>query len=269
MCDSTNTIKEKWNSRARFNGLDILFDHTGYITIGYYKTWDESLGQCAINMTERLTEVSNINERSHVLDLGCGRGAPILDTAVKTGCSVVGLDLSEEQIKLCLKRYEDYKANKMSSINAAFYCGSFYDFPEEIRKQQFTHVLMQTSLFYGHHRIDEILSQVSAVLKHGGIFAATDFYRKVPEEKLAEFKKWNSMTKILSLEETKAALLKHNLKYVDGEDLDKHCVTCNANKLKKVEELDLKGPDPNFFRMREASVKNGLVTFQLVVAEKI
>lgn len=35
-----------------------------------------------------------------MLDLGCGKGRPLLDVAVKTGCSVVGVDLADGHIEI-------------------------------------------------------------------------------------------------------------------------------------------------------------------------
>ena len=71
-------IKNKWNERSKSSAMDQLFEGTGYITIGYYKSEDDSLGTSVKNMTARLAEISDINSSSHVLDLGCGKGSPLL-----------------------------------------------------------------------------------------------------------------------------------------------------------------------------------------------
>jgi SAM-dependent methyltransferase len=42
-------------------------------------------------------------KKSLVLDLGCGAGVPVDDVIIKAGHSVVGIDISPEQIKLARK----------------------------------------------------------------------------------------------------------------------------------------------------------------------
>jgi SAM-dependent methyltransferase len=44
-----------------------------------------------------------IPKNSCILDLGCGAGAPIDDVIIKSGHSVIGIDISSEQIKLAKK----------------------------------------------------------------------------------------------------------------------------------------------------------------------
>ena len=42
-------------------------------------------------------------KKSTILDLGCGAGVPVDDIFLKSGHSVIGIDNSEEQIKLARK----------------------------------------------------------------------------------------------------------------------------------------------------------------------
>ena len=43
-------------------------------------------------------------KKSRILDLGCGAGVPVDDTLLKAGHTVVGIDISNEQIKLARKK---------------------------------------------------------------------------------------------------------------------------------------------------------------------
>ena len=153
--------------------LDQLFEGTGYITIGYYKSEEDSLGTSVKNMTARLAEISEINASSHVLDLGCGKGIPALDIAMAHGCSVVGVDLAEKLVEIGRRAFEKYRQEK-PDLKAEFHAASYFELPEAVMSQRFTHVLMQTSLFYVLDRIDEVFAQVSKLLKPGGVFVAAD-----------------------------------------------------------------------------------------------
>ena len=220
-------------------------------------------------MTARIGEISEMNSDSRVLDLGCGRGRPTLDIAVDLGCSVVGVDLSEGNIDMAKESLERYRKEKKPDIDAKFYACSYFDLPEEVLKEKFTHVMMQTSLFYSHHRVDDIFGPVSRILCPGGWFVATDFCRISDVTDIREFMKWNSMPAILSLDEMKAAFSINGLEYQGGENLDSHCIKCHKHLREKTVRLGLtEFASPEFHRSREDFVKNGQVTFQLIMAQK-
>lgn len=219
-------------------------------------------------MTARIAEISEISSDSHVLDLGCGRGRPILDIAVDLGCSVVGVDLSEGNIDMANESLERYRREKKPDIDAKFYAASYFYLPEEVLTETFTHVMMQTSLFYSHHRVDEIFGPVSRILCPGGRFVATDFCRISDVADVQEFMKWNSMPAILSLEEIKAALSRNGLEYCGGENLDRHCIRCHAHLREKIVRLGIpEFSPPDFHRSREDFIKNSQVTFHLIMAQ--
>eukprot|EP00116_Pleurobrachia_bachei_P008473 sb/3468735/ len=249
--------------------MDIMFDDTGYITIGYYRTGSETVGESARNMTARLAEISSITSSSKVLDLGCGKGAPALDIAATTGATVVGVDLADGHVERANQYLASYK-ERYPDIRAEFHCGSYYEIPEAVKSlAPFTHVVMQTSIFYAHHRIDDVLREVSGVLEPGsGVLVTTDFLRKVPLEDVSEFMRLNSMNTVLSRDEMEGALKRNGLVYSGGEDLDSHCIKCNIAKRGKVTEFKLEGPDPAFFKAREEFVRDGKITFQIVMAKK-
>ena len=220
-------------------------------------------------MTARIAEISEMNSDSRVLDLGCGRGGPTLDIAADLGCFVVGVDLCEGNIEKANESLERYREEKKPDINATFYACSYFDLPEEVLNEKFTHVMMQTSLFYSHHRIDDIFGPVSRILRPGGWFVATDFCRISDENDIREFMKWNFMPVILSLDEMKAAFSRSGLEYNGGENLDSHCIKCHKHLGEKTVRLGISDfASPDFHRSREDFVKNGQVTFRLITAKK-
>ena len=220
-------------------------------------------------MTALVAEISQMKSASHVLDLGCGQGIPVMDIAVHIGCSVVGVDLAECHIENANKSADFYKIEKKPDLKSEFYAASYFDLPEAVTNQTFSHVMMQTSMFYAHHRIDEILTNISKVLRPGGVLVTTDFLRVSDTADLTKFKEMNSMPVILSLDEMKAAFVKNGLEYCGGEDLDEHCMKCNAMKAQKIVEENIEGPTVAFFNMREGSVRDKKVSFQIVMAKKM
>ena len=188
-------------------------------------------------MTARVAEISEMNSQSHVLDLGCGRGRPILDIAVSKGCSVVGVDLADGHIAMANESAKLYKKEKKPDLKAEFYAASYFELPAAVTNQKFTHVMMQASMFYAHHRIDEILGIISKVLSPGGVLVTTDFVRACETADLTKFLEMNSMPAILSLDEMKAAMMRNGLNYSGGENLDDHCVKCNVMLCKETNTM--------------------------------
>ena len=222
-------------------------------------------------MTARVAEISGMNSDSHVLDLGCGRGRPILDIAVSKGCSVVGIDLSDGHIAMAKEATKIYAKEKKPDIKAEFYAASYFELPEAVTSQTFTHVMMQTSMFYAHHRIDEILGTISKVLRPGGILVTTDFLRvsdDADDADVALFVQKNSMRAILSMDEMKAAFVRNGLQYCGGEDLDRHCMKCNAMKVAKILQENIDGFGTEIFNMRQEYIRLKKISFQIVMASK-
>jgi len=275
MVVTEESVKARWNERARMeiNPHDALLEREGYITIGYYKPDTETLGQSMKNMPLRLVEIGEINSESRVLDLGCGKGRPLLDVAVATGCSVVGVDLADGHIDIA-NGFKDKYLLEHPTLKAEFYAASYFELPAAVTQQTFTHVVMQTSLFYNHHKIDQLLSSVSTLLVTNGKMMTTDFLRKASAEDVAEFLTFNSMSLMLSMDEMKEAFTRHGMEYCGGEDIDQSCIKCNTMKKAKAAELRAKSDNfaqlnPAFFECRRSYVESGKVTFQIVMAKKL
>jgi SAM-dependent methyltransferase len=62
-------------------------------------------------------------KKSTVLDLGCGAGIPVDDILLKAGHSVMGIDISEEQIKLARKNCKggDYLVGDIAELREKEY----------------------------------------------------------------------------------------------------------------------------------------------------
>ena len=268
MSSMEEQVGKEFDDHAKDGSMNALFDNTGYITIGYFANGNESLGESARNITMLLGEISEMGPKSQILDLGCGSGRPALDLAVKFGCSVVGVDLSEEHINMAKMSEKEYK-EMHPDINAEFYQGSFFEIPKEVMDKVFSHVIMQTSLFYAHHDLDNLFGQIEKILKPGGTFLATDFYRKTAETELKEFMEFNGMSRFLSLDEMKGALLRNNLKFVSSEDLNSHCIKCHDMAAEKMHGLNFTRDQVKFCEVRSSHAKADKVCFHLLIANRM
>jgi len=57
-----------------------------------------------LDATEKLLKLCHVDERSHILDVGCGAGQSACYIAKKHGCSVVGVDIVEMMVKRSRER---------------------------------------------------------------------------------------------------------------------------------------------------------------------
>jgi ubiquinone/menaquinone biosynthesis C-methylase UbiE len=90
-----------------------------------YSTDYLSMGGVA--STDELAERAGVSHESHVLDVGCGVGGPMLHLADRYGCTVTGLDLVESSIAEADRR----AAARDLAGRARFVAGDATDLPFE------------------------------------------------------------------------------------------------------------------------------------------
>lgn len=66
---------------------------------GYFRRGDESFAEALDAHTDAVADMANLSAGKRVLDIGCGIGAPALRIAARHGCSIVGINISGEQVK--------------------------------------------------------------------------------------------------------------------------------------------------------------------------
>lgn len=113
-----------------------------------------------------MLEKSGITDSSRVLDIGCGNGNTAVWLADKTGCEVVGIDLSLVRINNALAKAKDY-----SSLRLQFHKTSATNLP--FAEGTFTHVWSQATLYHVHQR-ELAWAEIFRVLQDGGIFIVDD-----------------------------------------------------------------------------------------------
>lgn len=114
-----------------------------------------------LNATQKLEEELKIDSESKILDIACGKGSTAFYFAEKYGCSVVGIDISEELIQeakdTCRKKKLDEKVK--------FLVGNAMDLPFD--DNQFDVAISQGILVFVDDKTKTI-DEASRVIKNGG-----------------------------------------------------------------------------------------------------
>jgi O-methyltransferase StaMB len=66
---------------------------------GYFRTGAETLAQALDAHTDLVAEMARPSGEEHVLDVGCGLGAPAVRIAERYGCKITAVNISREQIR--------------------------------------------------------------------------------------------------------------------------------------------------------------------------
>lgn len=119
------------------------------------------VGEQAIARMEVPTDAS-------VLDVGCGSGwATRLLADYATGGKVIGIDISDEMVRVARESSESY-------ANAVFEVASAESLP--FADGEFTHAFSMESLYY-YQSISQAVSEIHRVMQNGGLFVAVmDLY---------------------------------------------------------------------------------------------
>jgi len=67
--------------------------------LGYFRTGAETLAQALDAHTDLVAEMARPGTGEHILDVGCGIGAPAVRIAKRHGCEVTGVNISREQVR--------------------------------------------------------------------------------------------------------------------------------------------------------------------------
>jgi len=157
-----------------------FWDSEGSLHWGYFldlaATCAEDFIPACQRWNEYMLEKSGITASSKVLDIGCGNGNTAIWLADKTGCEVVGIDLSNVRISNALEKVRNYP-----SLRLQFHKASVTNLPFE--EGTFTHIWSQATLYHVHQR-ELALKEMHRVLQESGIFLFDDLV--TPTKQLSE-----------------------------------------------------------------------------------
>ncbi|MEL7037094.1 MAG: methyltransferase domain-containing protein [Cyanobacteria bacterium J06592_8] len=137
------------------------------IHVGLYEREDEPVFDASRRTVERIASLLNLNENSHVLDIGSGYGGAARYLAKTFGCHVTCLNLSEVQNQRNRQMSKDQGLGSLIEVID----GSFEDIPCE--DERFDVVWSQDAILHSGNRI-QVFREVQRVMKSGGEFIFTD-----------------------------------------------------------------------------------------------
>lgn len=162
-----------------------FWDKEGRMHWGYFKDLNkddahEVFVEALHSWTELMLNKSNIDKDSVVLEIGCGDGNSSVLLSQKTGCQVIGIDISLTKIQNAQDKIKEL-ALPVQFIQAS---GEKLPFPENY----FTHIWSQ-ACFYHINNKNKLLNEISRVLVKGGMVLFDDLVKK--QEKVSyESKKY-------------------------------------------------------------------------------
>ena len=157
-----------------------FWDSEGSLHWGYFENLatagDRDFLPACKGWNQYMLDKSGITANSKVLDIGCGNGNTAIWLAQKTGCEVVGIDLSGVRVENAR-----VLAKEKPSLRVEFIKASATSLPFE--EGSFTHVWSQATLYHVHEG-QQALKEIHRVLAEGGTFLFDDLV--TPTEEISE-----------------------------------------------------------------------------------
>jgi tocopherol O-methyltransferase len=135
---------------------------------GYWIRGDESKEEAQLQLIEHLAQLTIVKPGSDILDIGCGLGASSLYLARKYNAVATGITNSPVQVQMAIKAAAEEQLDAKFLLMDA----EAMDF-----QKQFDLVWSVESISH-YQRREEFFASAAKLLKPGGLFAITDWFKK-------------------------------------------------------------------------------------------
>jgi tocopherol O-methyltransferase len=185
---------------------------------GYWIRGDESKEKAQIQLIEHLAQLAGIKPGSDILDIGCGFGATSLYLAKNYNAAATGINNSPVQVQMAIK------AAAGQQLDAKFL---LMDAQAMSFQKQFD-VLWSVESISHYQHLKEFFASAAKLLKPGGVFAITDWFKK-ENLTLAETRKLidpidkGMMVELQTMDDYEHFLTSSDLQIVHREILNKNC----------------------------------------------
>ena len=147
-----------------------FWDKDGGLHWGLFSSDQQSFTEACENLSRIMVTQASINEKSRVLDLGCGNGVTSIWLAEEVGCEVIGIDLSGVRIENAQAAASSSHA--LDRLSFAKMSAADLQLPDG----QFTHVWSQATVYHVPDK-RAVLMEVSRTVADDGVFVFDDLIK--------------------------------------------------------------------------------------------
>ena len=185
---------------------------------GYWIRGDESKEKAQLQLIEHLAQVAGVKPGSEILDIGCGLGASSLYLAKNYKAAVTGITISPVQVEMATK------AAAREQLDAKFL---LMDAEAMHFRKQFD-LLWSVESISHYQRREEFFASAAKLLKPGGLFAITDWFKKenlTPAEtrKFIHAIEKGMLVELQSMHDYERFLTSNGLQIMHRDILNKNC----------------------------------------------
>lgn len=185
---------------------------------GYWIRGDESKEKAQLQLIEHLAQIANLKPHSDILDIGCGFGASSFYLAKQYSASVTGITISSVQVEMAKQ------AAAGQQLDAQFL---LMDAEAMCFQKQFD-VLWSVESISHYQNIQYFFASAAKLLKPGGCFAITDWFKKksltrAETRKFIEPIEKGMFVELQVMDDYEKFLNENGLRIVHREVLNKYC----------------------------------------------
>jgi len=142
---------------------------------GYWIRGDESKEVAQEQLVEHLAQAANLQHGARILDIGCGFGGSSIYLARKYGAEAIGITISPLQVEMA------NQDAKHAGVSASFFCQDAEALPDATPAfEEPFDVLWSVESISHYQEIPRFFEKAASLLKPGGKFALTDWFKQKP-----------------------------------------------------------------------------------------
>ena len=185
---------------------------------GYWIRGDEPKEKAQLQLIEHLAQLADVQRGADILDIGCGFGATSIYLAKRYNATVTGITISSVQVEM---------ANQAAAVERLGAKFLLMDAEAMDFQKQFD-VLWSVESISHYQNLPRFFSSAAKLLKPGGTFALTDWFKKEnlsPEEtqkSIVPIEK-GMFVELQSMNEYEKMLTSNGLQIMHREVLNNNC----------------------------------------------
>jgi tocopherol O-methyltransferase len=185
---------------------------------GYWIRGDESKEKAQLQLIEHLAQVAGVKPGSEILDIGCGLGASSLYLSKNYKAAVTGITISEVQVEMATN------AAASEQLDAKFLLMD----AEAMHFQKQFDLLWSVESISHYQRREEFFASAAKLLKPGGLFAITDWFKKenltrAETERFIDPIEKGMMVELQIMDDYEHFLASNGLQIMHRDILNKNC----------------------------------------------